>query len=90
MDDERGLQDVLAVIDDEADRKCYTLQEQKKERRLGRYFSLLAAVFVLAPAGLVLYGVAWRAMLLPLAAGLGIAALLLSPVLFLSKGDTSK
>jgi fatty acid desaturase len=84
---DKNCQRMLANLDNELTRKCYELKKAKQERTLRNCFIWLAALLVVIPVSLVFFGVSFSAFVIPALIFLCAGVTLLSPILFIRKGD---
>ena len=73
---------LLALLNDEIERKCFELKQKKAEKRLKQFFMMACALFVIVPFLLVFAGINFLTLCIPFMIFLAVSLGILIPLLF--------
>lgn len=73
--------ELLNVLDDEIEKKCFEIKQKKSEKRLQRFFVTACVLFVILPFLFTFAGVNLLTLFIPAVIFLAVSFILLIPIL---------
>ena len=78
---DKTLDNLLLILDEEIEKKCFEIKRKRAEQRLTRLFVLVCILFLTVPVLLVFVGVNLLSICVPIVFFLAIAMVALSPII---------